>query len=405
MKQTRKQVAVLGGGIMGSTLALFLSRRGFDVTIFDRENRPIDRTSRWNEGKIHLGYLYGADPTLQTARHILPGGLRFAPIMSDLLEIDVTSHATEADDYYMIHRDSLVDAETLAARFDAVSALIRDDPCANQYFIDLTSARSSRLSESELEGVANTENIVAGLKVPERSVNTQWVADRICEALKSNSRITVRTNTEVTYARAKDSAEGDWCVGLGPDGEAVFDIVINALWNGRIEIDLTAGLTPEYKWSNRYRLALFVRTKVPLSLHSAIVVVGAFGDIKNYNGREFYLSWYPAGLVQQDQAVAPTDPRPIAGKKKAELISEVNAGLTTAFPDVGSVIENAKEIIVDGGFVFAQGQGSISDLSSTLHRRDRFGTRRLGNYFSIDTGKYSTAPWMADKLARTISGE
>ncbi len=37
--------------------------------------------------------------------------------------------------------------------------------------------------------------------------------------------------------------------------------------------------------------------------------------------------------------------------------------------------------------------------ASTLHRRDRIGIVRHGNYVSVDTGKYSVAPW----LARTIA--
>ena len=32
----------------------------------------------------------------------------------------------------------------------------------------------------------------------------------------------------------------------------------------------------------------------------------------------------------------------------------------------------------------------------------RYGITRLGNYVSIDTGKYSTAPWMARRAAEGI---
>jgi hypothetical protein len=54
--------------------------------------------------------------------------------------------------------------------------------------------------------------------------------------------------------------------------------------------------------------------------------------------------------------------------------------------------------------VFARGRGSIGDPRSPLHRRDRFGVERAGSYFSVDTGKYSTAPWLAEQLAREIMG-
>ena len=59
-----RRVAILGAGIMGASLAILLARRGCAVTVFDREEAPVACASRWNEGKIHLGYLYGADPTL-----------------------------------------------------------------------------------------------------------------------------------------------------------------------------------------------------------------------------------------------------------------------------------------------------------------------------------------------------
>ncbi len=56
-------VAVLGAGILGSSVALFLARRGALVTLFDARDRPFEGASRWNEGKIHLGYIYAADQT------------------------------------------------------------------------------------------------------------------------------------------------------------------------------------------------------------------------------------------------------------------------------------------------------------------------------------------------------
>ena len=72
------RVAVLGAGIMGCCLALNLARSGVGVTLVDQHAAPMQGASRWNEGKIHLGYLYGADSTLGTVRHVLTGGLRFA---------------------------------------------------------------------------------------------------------------------------------------------------------------------------------------------------------------------------------------------------------------------------------------------------------------------------------------
>ena len=108
---SRRRVAVLGAGIMGCSVAIQLARRGFDVTVFDRETAPMAAASRWNEGKIHLGYIYGADPTLDTARHLLTGGLLFADRLRELIDADLNDHVTADDDIYLVHRNSVVGPE------------------------------------------------------------------------------------------------------------------------------------------------------------------------------------------------------------------------------------------------------------------------------------------------------
>jgi hypothetical protein len=198
--------------------------------------------------------------------------------------------------------------------------------------------------------------------------------------------------------------DGAWCVQTKGGGGDNFDVVVNALWHGRLEIDRTAGLVPEGKWSNRYRVSIFARTTKPVDVPSAIAVVGPFGDIKNYNGRDFYLSWYPAGLLCESTAVLPEQPAPLDKQERQRVVERVVEGLNSVIPGASEVIENANELVVEGGFVFAMGQGSIADRRSSLHRRDRFGVRRNGHYFSVDTGKYSTAPSLAEALSREITG-
>src|SRR5512133_3078341 len=118
-----RRIAVLGAGIMCASFGLFLARRGFDVFPFDHESGPLAGASRWNEGKIHLGYLYAADPSLETARRVIPGGLNFGPLISELIETDIAPYVTEQDDFYLVHRDSVVSPEAAGAIFGRISAL------------------------------------------------------------------------------------------------------------------------------------------------------------------------------------------------------------------------------------------------------------------------------------------
>ena len=394
-----RRVAVLGAGIMGSCLALNLARRGVDVTLVDQHRLPLQGASRWNEGKIHLGYLYGADASLSTARHVLTGGLLFRRELSDLLGVDLAEHTTTDDDLYLIHRDSVVGVEAVRAQFHAVSALVREHSEAGEYLVDVRGATAVEVARAELDGLAGP-SVVGAFRVPERSVHTSWVADQLAEALAAEPRVTLQLGTTVHGVQHRPS--GRVRVHGSADFAEDFDVVANALWQGRLAVDVTAGVEPDHVWSHRYRRCLFVRTRHTVDVPSAIVAVGPFGDVKNYNGRDFYLSWYPVGLVAEGNELAPPVPPALSPERVAGFTHDVRRELELVMPRVGEIFDAAESTTVEGGYVFARGHGSIGDRGSALHRRDAYGITRHGNYVSIDTGKYSTAPWMARRAAEGI---
>ncbi|MGR0220583.1 FAD-dependent oxidoreductase [Agromyces sp. ZXT2-6] len=400
---SRRRAAVLGAGIMGAATAIHLARRGVDVTVYDREPAPMMAASRWNEGKIHLGYIYGADPTLATARHLLTGGLQFADRLRDLIDEDLAGHVTTEDDIYLVHRRSVVGPEALRARFDQVGELIREHPDAARYLVDVSDARTDEIAPSELRELGGA-GIVAGFRVPERSVETRWVADRLAAALAATTGVALRMGATVAAVQPSESRADRWRVRTTEGDGEEFDLVVNALWNGRLAIDVTAGLAPEPPWTHRYRHCVFVRTRSEQRLPSALVAVGPFGDVKNYNRRDFYVSWYPVGLVAEGGELELDAPATPTGPDADAFVARVRAALEPIMPGLGAVFDDAESVVVHGGFVFARGAGALDDPRSGLHRRDRYGVERRGSYHSVDTGKYSTAPWLAHELANEIAG-
>jgi hypothetical protein len=399
-----KRVAVLGAGIMGCSVALELARRGCHVVLVDAADAPFSGASRWNEGKLHLGYLYAGDPSLSTARHVLPGGVSFVDIASELLGCDLAPAITTEDDLYLVHRDSVVDAATTARRFKIVSDLVRSHPGAERYPGDASRGRLHALSRAERERVAGNDTIVAGFRVPERSISTTWVADRYVDALHAEPRIERAMGTRVLGVQPTDTCgNGRWRLRTDTPIDGDFDAVVNALWAGRLAIDADVGLQPEPGWSHRYRVSLFVRTRCAVDAPSLVVATGPFGDIKNYNGRDFYLSWYPAGLLVESRDMLPTAPAPVGACARSAIIDAIRAGLGASIPQTHAILDNAESVQVQGGWVFAQGHGSLADPASTVHRRDRFGIVRRGTYWSVDTGKYSTAPWLARQVAAAFA--
>ena len=394
-------VAVLGAGIMGCSIAILLARRGHRVTLFDSASAPFSGASRWNEGKIHLGFLYSADPSLNTARKVIPGGLVFRPLIERLLGCSIEPAVTREDDLFLCHRDSVVPADSMHAYMRRVTQLIREHPDAGSYLAGHVGKDVERLSPGQLDDVSGSTDILAGFRVPERSVCTNWIADRFVDAVAAEPRIEPRMRTAVSAIRPAVSGDraGPWRVVCSAGEEGPFDWVVNALWEGRMAIDLGVGIRPATDWSNRFRLALFIRTKGPVDVPSAIVATGPFGDVKNYGGRDFYVSWYPLGLLVDSPAVSPPVPLRPAGNAADTRALAILEELVKYVPSVQRIADNVESLRLEGGWVHAAGRGLLSDPASALHRRSRFGVVRSGTYLSVDTGKYSTAPWLAHEIA------
>jgi glycine/D-amino acid oxidase-like deaminating enzyme len=398
------RVAVLGAGIMGASTALFLARRGAHVTLFDQADHPFTRASRWNEGKIHLGYLYAADPSLDTARRLLPGGLTFRALTEELIGSSLESAITRGEETYLVHRSSVVDAAATEQYFEAVGALVDSHGRTREYLAPIVSARPRKLSRAELGRAYDTTDIVAGFSVPERSVHTNWVADRFVDALSAEPRVEARMATRVLSLRRCGPSPDSAMFVEGTNGtDGPFDYVVNALWEGRLALDVALGLPLPDTWSHRFRLSVFMRTAKDLAdVPNTVVATGPFGDLKNYDGRTFYLSWYSSGLRAEGCDVRPPRIEPACPVDRQRVASEVIDHIGRIIPSVAVVRATAAEVRVEGGWVCACGRGRLDDPRSTLHRRDRVGIMRVGSYFSVDTGKYSIAPSLARDIADQI---
>lgn len=397
-------VAVLGAGIMGSSTALFLARRGARVSLFDAARRPFDGASRWNEGKIHLGYLYSADTSLETAKRVLPGGLTFKALTEELISCPLDGAMTQEDDAYLVHRESVVADIAVGRYLEAVSALVLSHPDAGRYLVDLTGARVRRLTAVELGRDYDPAVVVGGYRVPERSVSTVWLADRFAGALASEPGIELALETRVLAVRpAHESIDGPLLVETTRGMDGPFDFVVNALWDGRPAIDAGLGFLPAAAWSHRFRLSVFLRTRAVVTVPSTVVATGPFGDIKNYNGRDLYLSWYMAGLIAEGSGVAPPQLPQLDDAHRGRIIGEIFRRLGQVIPAVKDLEVKAETTRLAGGWVYAVGTGPLNDARSTLHRRDQIGIQRRGSYFSVDTGKYSIAPWLARQVADAIT--
>jgi hypothetical protein len=322
--------------------------------------------------------------------------------MEDLLECSLDD-ITESQDLYLVHHDSIVSVEDTARYFNRLTDIISEHPLAENYLGDLKGVRTTRLSGSGLDNLVDTAKIRAGFSTPERSVCTQWVADKLVAAVEAEPLIRLSIASEILGAsRDQENDDGPFHITTSTGMEGPFTSVVNALWAGHPEIDDTMALKNVNNPSLRYRLSLFVESKEAISIPCAVICTGPFGDIKNYNRRKFYLSWYTSGLVYSSSDMKVPRLPDMAASEKTEIIDSTFENLALHIPGADEIRRKATGISVEGGWVFANGRGSLSDPAATLHKRDQVGIHQTGQWFSVDTGKYSIAPWLAKEVSTRI---
>lgn len=396
-------VAILGGGFQGCCAAIELAMRGYRVALYERNSNLLAGAATANEGKIHLGYTYASDRSLNTARTLLNGALSFAPLLKCYLDADVPLVTSEPFTY-VVHRDSQVKIDDFAAYLEAVHNLVTTAAGRDSYFgIDLCAA-PQRLTQTGLESRFDPAYAAAAFYTPEIAIDTAAIAKLIRRRIEEDPRIHVRTNRVVTAVEDDNASLRVRSIGIDSDDEdsETFGTVVNALWDGRLAIDATRGVHPDRKWIHRLKYGIrFCLVDAP-SLPSVTLVLGPFGDLVAYGGGSYYVSWYPACMTAYSSSLAP--PACWGAKPDDTYLSKIAresfAAMETIVPQLRSV--RPQDVAVRAGVIVAWGSTDIDDRASELHRRSEIGVHSYDRYHSIDPGKFTMAPQFARVCADRI---
>ena len=400
-------VVVLGAGIQGCCIALELARRGIRVVLIDREDRPLTQASFWNEGKIHLGFIYAADPSRRTAPAMMAGALCF----SQCLERWGVSVADCLSDpfHYVVHQDSLLLPDEVEAHFAGVADhyAICSSASGQSYLGQVDEPVYAPLSAHEARRIYNPQKVKAAFRTIERSVDPQVVARRLTAAVLANSRISFLGQE---YVRTVEENGGDFTVvTIGRDmarRARRYATVVNSLWDDRVRIDAGLGLHPARPLLLRYKLAIHLRLDSPPSAAptSTTMMLGPFGDVVSLPGGRFYLSWYPACRFLSHAGIDPPDWKAqVTPELRRSVADETLARLAEIVPNVAALGAVTDLSMVDGGAVVTWGDSDIDDPHSEVHQRFDIGVTSNGSYHSVDTGKYSVAPYFAMQVADRIA--
>ena len=392
---------------MGCFTALVLARHGAHVTIFERADRLVDRTSCHNEGKIHFGYVYCGNSSLATARTMVQGALQFAPFLDEYLDMLPKRIALSSPFVYVVHADTQRSLDYLSGYFSGVHGLIAEagGGKANGYFTADLRKPPRRWSASELAAVFNPEKVIAAFDTEELSVDPYELAQAVRDRIAATPAIELRlrhTVQSVAEAGARLRVLAD-----GPDGPArdEYDHVVNALWDGRLKVDASFGIRPKRSWLYRFRYGLrFDRMTLPAIPPSLTLVHGPFGGVVRYSNGGLYLTWYPVCKVNSSNGLEPPGlPAHAEEPLRSRVIGDTVKALTEILPLVGTLDPDAVgDASVVGGNIFAWGSTDTDDPMSELHQRHDIGVVSHGNYHSIDPGKLSLTPHFAQLCADRI---
>jgi hypothetical protein len=261
------------------------------------------------------------------------------------------------------------------------------------------------MSERDRRANYDGNETMAAFRTVEQSVDPALVADLLRQAVAQHGCIRFLPASRVARVAIDDA--GAPCVTIAGEGSTgPYDDVVNALWQDRLRIDAGVGLHPTRPWLHRYKVAVHVSGARGSAPASTTILLGEYGDIVDFGGGRFYLSWYPACKIGEWRDLQPPDPPPAVGDAEQQrIVGATRASLAGIVPSVRNLDLSCAQVDVQGGYIFAWGRTDIADPASELHTRSDIGIRSMGRYHSVDTGKYSMAPYFAELLADRICGE
>lgn len=388
------QVLIAGGGLAGCITACLLRDLGIDVLIVDRHAEVMQGASRWNEGKVHLGYTYVGTGSVRTAKLMLAGAAVFRPLVERVVGVSLEDDLFTRPIIYLVDANSMFPSEILWQRTQAVHTLVEAAIVRYPWIAaGAPNAWLRRLDPDYAAEATRQTNVVAAWSTPERAICTRVLADRVAAAVRARDIPIVRGEIAAIEDRA-----GRWSISLAQGASLRGRILVNALWEDRGRINQRFSQVGPV--SIRWKAGVFALGQPQFAdIMPSTRILGGYGDITPYGNGDVYLSWYPSNMIaRSDDGLPPAVP----SFDRADMLLRTLEGL--GLPQ-GILRAADPDAWVRGGYVVARGAGDIYETTSPLHDRSAAVTAELApGLISLDASKLTTAPYFAERAARLVLG-
>lgn len=403
--QRKGTATIIGSGIQGCTIALQLVSRGYEVNLIEKNSRLYSQASVQQEGKIHLGFIYAMDTSTKTSERLLYDALHFSPILDQLIGMKINWNRLKSTRFnYLIAVDSMMDQEKLMQHYHDLNYKyhsLLEDP--NLHY--LGERPGSLIDESSTRKFRyNFNKICQVIPSVEHSIYPEDLRKIVIRKIR-DTPINILPGHNVTAVRRTSFGFETICKSVTGHLVIPSDIVINAAWDGKRKIDRTMGLQDTDIWSLRIKMGL-IFDNIHTKLDSFSMVQGSYGDLVIYPvQRQMYMSWYSHCLLQQ------TSEDELDQEGKALCASEIR--MSEVETEIEQTIQSFQEILnikdlsypnrVKAGAILARGHQSITRPESQLHRRNDPPIESHDGYFSVNTGKFTSAPLNSLKFITKLS--
>lgn len=400
------KIAVLGAGGLGCAVAIELSEAGYDVALFEARDTLCVGASLVNEGKIHLGLIYAKDNPDLTARIMVDGALDFRRFLNRWIDADEAIRKSTPF-VYAVQKGSQLTGEQIGAHFKRCREIFGE--LAGDGKRDYLGARDplvfEELSQTEIGDLLDSDAYLTAFQTNEYAVDPRVIRNALVDAVQAQPRVSIHCGHRVTQVAPRRNGKFDITFENGRvDGP--FDQVVNATWEGRMEIDAGLGIHPPREWSLRHKFGHRVTVRLnACDLPSVTSVLGAYGDIVNFGEEGFFLSWYPVGMVEmtRNKSLA-RNWFDWSHEDRMDVFRKSVAHWRVFCPKLDTLDFCESDVDPASGVIFALGDTDIDDDHSLLHLRNELGIQSAGGYHSVNTGKYTLIPQMAMRVADRVLG-
>ena len=404
-----KPILVMGAGLTGCSVALELSLQGFNVILIDRNPSPMLGASLRNEGKIHLGFVYAADPSFTSAELQLRGALTFTSLIERWAGPASLSTASLSNPFvYLVDKHSLRSPDQLSHHYSQVEhryhQLLNQFPDLN--YMDTKPNKLWLALPGEISKLWFSGTTRAAYSTGEVAVDTVKLAETVRNAVLAEDRITFIGDTVINTVERQGN---NFDLVLSSEAKISTlncETLVNCTWDNRLFFDQMLGIEPPRDLL--HRLKFRVIAKIPeamISAPSVTRVLGPFGDVVIRPNGTAFLSWYPSSLRGWSTELQPPVEwlAPMQGRLDARQVSniskEIKAGIANWYPSVAWL----ETLQVDAGVIVAWGKLDVDEHDSGLHRRDYLGSWHHDGFWTVEPGKLTTAPLAGFECAERIT--